>query len=130
MIKPIKPAPIALPVDLTTPDLPASMARTSAPIPPSQHADKPGSATSGHPNDNLTGSGDTPLEKTLEQINDSMQAWSTGMRFEIDDDAQRVVVSIIDSATGEVLRSVPSDAVLRIAKMIIQLQGGTIDTHA
>ena len=59
-----------------------------------------------------------------------MQAWSTGMRFDVDDDAQRVVVSIIDSATGEVLRTVPSDAVIRVAKMIVQLQGKGIDTQA
>ena len=59
-----------------------------------------------------------------------MQAWSTGMRFDVDDDAQRVVVSIIDSATGEVLRTVPSDAVIRVAKMIVQLQGKGINTQA
>jgi flagellar protein FlaG len=52
------------------------------------------------------------------------------MRFDIDEDAQRVVVSIVDSATGEVLRTVPTDAVLRVAKMIVQLQGKSIDTRA
>lgn len=71
-----------------------------------------------------------PLDKALEELNNSMQAWSTGMRFDVDEDAQRVVVSIIDSATGEVLRTVPSDAVVRVAKMIVQLQGKGIDTRA
>lgn len=71
-----------------------------------------------------------PLDKALEELNNSMQAWSTGMRFDVDEDAQRVVVSIIDSATGEVLRTVPSDAVIRVAKMIVQLQGKGIDTQA
>ena len=70
------------------------------------------------------------LEQAIEQMNSEMQAWSTGMRFEVDDDAQRVVISIIDSATGEVLRTVPSDAVVRIAKMIVQFQGNTVDTKA
>ncbi|KAB0604027.1 flagellar protein FlaG [Castellaniella defragrans] len=70
------------------------------------------------------------LEKALESVNDSLKAWSTGMRFEMDEDAQRLVVSIIDSSTGEVLRTIPSEAVLRVAKMIVQLQGAGVDTQA
>lgn len=71
-----------------------------------------------------------PIDLALEKVNDSMKAWSTGMRFEVNPEAKRVVVSIIDSATGEVLRTVPSDAVIRVAKMIVQLQGTLIDTKA
>lgn len=71
-----------------------------------------------------------PLEQALEDVNNSLKAWSTGMRFDIDPDAQRVMVSIIDSESGEVLRTVPSDAVIRIAKMIVQLQGQSISTQA
>uniref|UniRef100_UPI0033413063 flagellar protein FlaG n=1 Tax=Castellaniella defragrans TaxID=75697 RepID=UPI0033413063 len=70
------------------------------------------------------------LDKALESLNSSLEAWATGMRFEMDEDAQRLVVSIIDNTTGEVLRTVPSDAVLRVAKMIVQLQGAGIDTRA
>lgn len=70
------------------------------------------------------------LEKALDLVNSNLKAWSTGMRFDIDEDAQRVVISIIDSSTGEILRTVPSDAVLRVAKMIVQLQGTTVNTKA
>lgn len=70
------------------------------------------------------------LEAALESINDSLRAWSTGVRFEMDDDAQRLVISIIDSSTGEVLRQIPSEAVLQVAKMIVKLQGTGVDTHA
>lgn len=70
------------------------------------------------------------LEQALEQVNNNLQAWSTGMRFDVDEDAQRVVISIVDGSTGEVLRTVPSDAVLRVAKMIVQLQGTLVDTKA
>ncbi|AYR22290.1 flagellar protein FlaG [Alcaligenes faecalis] len=66
------------------------------------------------------------LDDTLDQINNSLQAWSTGIRFNMDDEAQRLVVSIVDNTTGEVLRTVPSDAVIQIAKMIIQLQGNAV----
>ncbi len=70
------------------------------------------------------------LEKALESVNESLKAWSTGMRFEMDEDAQRLVISIVDSGTGEVLRTIPSEAVLRVAKMIVQLQGSGVDTQA
>ncbi|KVX05403.1 hypothetical protein ASL22_17710 [Alcaligenes faecalis] len=66
------------------------------------------------------------LDDTLDQINNSLQAWSTGIRFNMDDEAQRLVVSIVDNTTGEVLRTVPSDAVIQIAKMIVQLQGNAV----
>src|SRR5690606_27072282 len=74
--------------------------------------------------------GSDPLEKALEEVNSNMKAWSTGMRFDVDEEAQRVVVSIVDNETGDVLRTVPTDAVLRIAKMIVQLQGRSVDTKA
>lgn len=71
-----------------------------------------------------------PVEKALEALNASMQAWSTGLRFEVDDEAQRIVVSIVDRQSGEVLRTIPSEAVIRIAKRIVQLQGNNINTRA
>jgi flagellar protein FlaG len=48
----------------------------------------------------------------------------------MDDEAQRLVVSIVDNSTGEVLRTVPSDAVIQIAKMIVQLQGNAVSVKA
>jgi len=72
----------------------------------------------------------TPLEDVLDELNGNLQAWSTGIRFDVDPDAQRVVISIVDNATGEILRTVPSDAVIRIAKMIVQLQGRSVSTQA
>jgi len=70
------------------------------------------------------------LDNALARINDAMAAWSTDMRFDIDPDTRTVVISIIDSASGDVLRSVPNDAALQVAKMIIRLQGHGLDTKA
>ncbi|WP_228255772.1 flagellar protein FlaG [Pollutimonas thiosulfatoxidans] len=88
-----------------------------------------GSATTGQRQQDLP-AGMDPLGEALEALNGSMKAWATGMRFDVDPEAQRVVVSIIDSETGDVLRTVPTDAVIRVAKMIVQLQGRSIDTTA
>lgn len=70
------------------------------------------------------------LEKALESVNNNLKAWSTGLRFDMDQDAQRLVVSIVDNDSGDVLRQIPSEAVLRVAKMITQLQGSGVDTQA
>ncbi|WP_323017915.1 flagellar protein FlaG [Castellaniella sp.] len=70
------------------------------------------------------------LEKALESINGNLQAWSTGVRFDMDKDTQKLVISIVDSASGDVIKTIPSEAMLRIAKMIAQLQGSGVDTKA
>lgn len=71
-----------------------------------------------------------PLDKALEQINEALAAWATGMKFDLDDEAQRLVVSIVDTSTGDTIRTIPSEAVLKVARMIVQLQGSGVDTHA
>lgn len=70
------------------------------------------------------------LDKALDQLNRSMQAWATQLRFEQNKDANRLVVTIVDAETGEVLKTIPSDAVIRAAKMIASTQNRTIDTQA
>lgn len=71
-----------------------------------------------------------PATDTFEEINNAMQAWDTGLRFEIDEDTQQLVVSIVDSKTGEVIRQVPNEEVLHIAKMISQFQGQLVSVKA
>lgn len=89
----------------------------------------PNNATQGS-NTSNAGNPSNGLEKAVKLVNDNMRAWSTGMRFDIDPGSQRVVISITDSKTGEVLRTIPTDAVLRVAKMIVQLQEKPINTKA
>lgn len=71
-----------------------------------------------------------PFEDALNKVNESMQAWSTGIRFEMDEDTESMVVKLVNNETGDVIRQVPSEAMLKVAKMIIQMQGGSIDTQA
>lgn len=70
------------------------------------------------------------VEDAFDEINTAMQAWDTGMRFEIDEDTQQLVVSVIDTKSGDVLRQIPSEEVLHIAKMIAQFQGKLISVKA
>jgi flagellar protein FlaG len=59
-----------------------------------------------------------------------LKAWSTQLQFELDPNAHRVVVSIVDAQSGDVIRTVPSDAVIRVAKMIVKLQVQAVETTA
>lgn len=70
------------------------------------------------------------LDTALEQLNDNMKAWATGLRFDVDDDTQKLVVSLVDKESGDVIRAVPSDAALQISKMIAQFKGNSINTKA
>ena len=70
------------------------------------------------------------LDKALETLNQDMQAWATGLRFDIDPDTQRIVLSVVDNDSGEVIRTVPSEAVMAVAKMIAKFQGKGISTTA
>jgi flagellar protein FlaG len=69
-------------------------------------------------------------EQAFDEINAMMKAWDTGLRFEIDEDTHKVVVSIIDTTTGDVLRQIPSEEVLHVAKMITKFQGQILDVKA
>ncbi len=108
-------------------ELPRSLARPALPVAPAAA----GSETAGGGSSADTAAqGSAALDDMLDQINQSMQAWSTGMRFDLDEDAQRVVVSIVEQGSGKVLRTIPSDAVLRVARMITRLQGAVVNTQA
>ena len=51
-----------------------------------------------------------------------MKAWSTQLQFEVDPDVHQIVVSVVDSESGKVLRTIPSEAVIKIAKMIVNMR--------
>lgn len=98
---------------------------------PAQGGDSPATVPEGaKPAKSMMDPPPSSLEKALESVNDSLKAWSTGLRFDTDEDTHHLVVSIVDSTTGDVLRKIPSDAMLRVAKMIVQFQGGGVDTEA
>lgn len=70
------------------------------------------------------------LEKALNELNQQMRAWDTNLRFEVDPDIHRIVVSIMDAESGDVLRTIPTEAVIHAAKMLVKMQGLAIETTA
>lgn len=58
------------------------------------------------------------IQRALEEIAQRMESTQTNLQFRLDDDSGRVVVSVVDARDGKVLKQIPSEVVLRIARAI------------
>jgi flagellar protein FlaG len=67
------------------------------------------------------------LEEISELLNFEMKARSTNLDFQVDEPTNRVVVKVINRDTGDVIREVPSEAILRVSKNIEALKGILFD---
>jgi len=67
------------------------------------------------------------LEEISELLNFEMKARSTNLDFQVDKPTNRVVVKVINRDTGDIIREVPSEAILRVSKNIEALKGILFD---
>lgn len=67
------------------------------------------------------------LDDAIEELNATVKQVPTSLHFSIDDTSNRFVVQVTDTNTGEIIRKVPGDAILRIAKQIESLKGVLFD---
>ena len=67
------------------------------------------------------------IREAIEALNAAMKEASTNLHFSVDDNSNRYVVKVQDSSTGEVIRSVPGEAILRMARQIESLKGVLFD---
>ena len=63
------------------------------------------------------------VSAAVSKLNEAMLSSSQSLKFEIDDDTRQVVVKIIDQSTQEVLRQMPTEEALQMAKSIDKMQG-------
>jgi flagellar protein FlaG len=52
---------------------------------------------------------------------------ATSLRFHVDEDTGKTIVSVVDPASGEVLRQIPNDEALAIAKALGREHGALVD---
>ena len=67
------------------------------------------------------------LDNAVEALNAAVQRVPTNLNFSIDKASKRFVVQVTDTETGEVIRKLPGDAVLAMAKQIESLKGVLFD---
>jgi flagellar protein FlaG len=63
------------------------------------------------------------ITKAVDNINKTIQATLQNLEFSVDQDSSQVVVKVIDQQTKQVLRQIPTEEVLEIAKSLDKLQG-------
>lgn len=72
-----------------------------------------------------------PQVKTaVREVNAMLEIRSIGLQFEIDQDTHKVIVKVVDRNSGEVIRQVPNEEVVRIAKVMGEMSGLLVDAAA
>ncbi|RZQ55826.1 flagellar protein [Pseudidiomarina tainanensis] len=61
------------------------------------------------------------LVKPVQQINEVMNNY--GIHFEFDDSSGRTIVKVVSQESGEVIRQIPNEEVLRIAQHLHEMSG-------
>lgn len=89
-----------------------------------------GASTSAEATESGKARGREDAETLQRELDAVMKDVQTSLRFRVDDDANRVVVSVVDQGSGDVIYQIPSDVSLRIAKRMAELGSGMIDESA
>lgn len=63
------------------------------------------------------------LQEAVERLNDNMRKMSRNLAFSIDDKANRTVITVTNSTTGEVVRQIPNETVLEVSRSIEDFKG-------
>lgn len=70
------------------------------------------------------------VKQATEMINKTIQTLSRNLEFSVDEQSKENVVKVVDTDTGDVIRQIPSEETLQIAKALDQLQGLIIKQKA
>ncbi|WP_447927615.1 flagellar protein FlaG [Vreelandella sp. EE27] len=68
------------------------------------------------------------LEEPIARLNEALR--DRGVEFEVSEEASRIIARVIDRETGDVIRQIPSEEVLEVAKRIEEMKGGIISLEA
>ena len=63
------------------------------------------------------------VKSAAKEVNSMLQAVNRNLEFKVDDSTNKLVVKIVDSKSGEVVRQIPSEDVLVFMKRMQELEG-------
>lgn len=69
------------------------------------------------------GSASAALEQSLRQVNHYLQAENRGLEFSVDKSTGRTVIKVVDRSSGEVLRQIPPEYVIKLAQTLLESSG-------
>jgi flagellar protein FlaG len=67
------------------------------------------------------------FKQAVVEINKALEKIPTTLAFQVDETSNRFIVNVADISTGELIRQIPGDAVLRIARQLESLKGIIFD---
>lgn len=68
--------------------------------------------------------GNEQVKQVMEEVKQAVEARApNSLDFSIDDSSGKVIVKVTDAATGEMVRQIPSEEMLDIARSIDKMQG-------
>ena len=68
------------------------------------------------------------LVEPIQRINETMRP--RGLEFELSEESSRVITRVIDRESGDVIRQIPAEEVLKIAERLEEMQGQLISLEA
>ena len=63
------------------------------------------------------------LQEATEQLNQEMKRNQRDLSFSVDDAANKIVVTVKSTESGEVIRQIPSEAALKVAHNLADVRG-------
>ena len=70
------------------------------------------------------------VDKAVKAVNEFVGSVNSSLKFSVDEDSGQMVVKVIDNATQEVIKQVPSKEILEMAKALNNLKGLLVQQKA
>ncbi|WP_445780442.1 flagellar protein FlaG [Shewanella sp.] len=67
------------------------------------------------------------LEAVIEKLNEQVERNGRGLNFAIDEKLNRPIITVRNTATGEVVRTIPNEVVIKVAHNIEDIKGLLMD---
>ena len=67
------------------------------------------------------------LEAAIEKLNQQVERNGRGLNFAIDEKLNRPVITVRSTATGEIVRTIPNEVVIKVAHNIEDIKGLLMD---
>ncbi|WP_198263989.1 flagellar protein FlaG [sulfur-oxidizing endosymbiont of Gigantopelta aegis] len=64
------------------------------------------------------------LDKTITQLNNALQNVQRNLEFSVDKDVGKIIINVKDKETDEVLRQIPSEEILQLARNLQNISAG------
>jgi flagellar protein FlaG len=72
----------------------------------------------------------TELEEAVKRLSEAIEQSPTATKITVDQELDRFIVQVTDKQTGEIVREIPGEAILKIARNIENLKGLLYDNKA